>query len=115
MEFNETKTAADEVTTTLGDSVDNSEVPYTNDILNALCHRYEEPQANNRWDSPLFVIVPDSEFVFNDVYAVLYEKKPPPPNLSTQNVSDAQPFVHCMRFVTHQFKLIYITSVSVRI
>lgn len=86
-EFNLTKTAADDIDVTLNNAVDNSEIPYTREIFDALCLRYEEPQANNRWDSPLFTIIPDGSFDFNDVYAVLFEKKPPPPNLSTQNVS----------------------------
>lgn len=118
LEFNERKTVSDEVTATVGDTVDNSDVPYTSEIFAALCHRYEEPQANNRWDSPLFVIVPDSTIEFNDVFAVLYEKKPPPPNLSTQNVSDANTVqMHCANIhkqtLSEKLHLHYLPSTSV--
>lgn len=65
----------------------NSIVPYTREIFDALCLRYEEPIANNRWDSPLFTILPETEIPFEDIYSALYERKPPPPNLATQNVS----------------------------
>lgn len=85
-EFNSTKTATDDIDATVNDIVDNSEVPYTREIFDALCLRYEEPQANNRWDSPLFTIIPSKSIDLDAIYAVLYEKKPPPPNLSTQNV-----------------------------
>lgn len=43
--------------------------------------------ANNRWDSPLFTLLPESQIPFDDIHSALYEKKPPPPNLATQNVS----------------------------
>lgn len=48
--------------------------------------RFEEPNQNNRWDSPLFTVQPDDELDLEAVYKVLFEKKPPPPNMSTQNV-----------------------------
>lgn len=83
-EFNEQRNATDVVESS--DS-DNSLVPYTREIFDALILRYEEPIANNRWDSPLFTLLPESKINFDDVYSALYEKKPPPPNLATQNVS----------------------------
>ncbi|XP_055306505.1 protein KTI12 homolog [Sitodiplosis mosellana] len=64
---------------------DNSSIPYTREIFDALTLRYEEPIANNRWDSPLFTLLPESKIPFEDVFSALYEKKPPPPNLATQN------------------------------
>lgn len=85
--FNQNRIAADEIETINGD---NSVVPYTREIFDALLLRYEEPIANNRWDSPLFTLLPDSELPLDDLYASLYENKPPPPNLATQNVSDLQ-------------------------
>jgi len=84
-EFNARKTAADEIDVTLNNVADNSQIPYTREIFDALCMRYEEPQPNNRWDNPLFTITPDGSIDFTEVYAVLFEKKPPPPNMSTQN------------------------------
>lgn len=65
---------------------DNSSVPYTREIFDALNLRYEEPIANNRWDKPLFTLLPESQIPSEEVYSALYEKKPPPPNLATQNV-----------------------------
>lgn len=83
--LNQQRNAADEIVDT--NDYDNSAVPYTREIFDALTLRYEEPIANNRWDSPLFTILPESTVNFEDVHAALYEKKPPPPNLATQNVS----------------------------
>lgn len=83
--LNQERSAADVVEST---ESDNSPVPYTREIFDALTLRYEEPIANNRWDSPLFTLLPDSQISFDDVFSALYEKKPPPPNLATQNVSN---------------------------
>lgn len=87
-EFNQQRNAADEI----GDNseLDNSSVPYTRETFDALILRYEEPIANNRWDKPLFTILPESSINFDDVHAALYEMKPPPPNLATQNVRNEQ-------------------------
>lgn len=67
--------------------LDNSDVPYTREIYDALCMRYEEPHGNNRWDSPLFVVFPGDELDMEGIYGALYESKPLPPNKSTENVS----------------------------
>ncbi|XP_026742204.1 protein KTI12 homolog [Trichoplusia ni] len=61
-------------------------IPYTEEVFNALTRlRFEEPNSNNRWDSPLFTVQPTDQLNLEDVYKVLFEKKPPPPNMSTQN------------------------------
>lgn len=65
---------------------DNSAVPYTEETLEALKMRFEEPQGNNRWDAPLYTVFPESSLDFEGIYKCLYEQGPPPPNLSTQNV-----------------------------
>lgn len=49
--------------------------------------RFEEPNSNHRWDSPLFTVQPTDNLDLDAIYSVLFEKKPPPPNMSTQNVS----------------------------
>lgn len=96
--LNEKRTTIDEISTedhTQKDGNDsddapdvgNSLVPYTREIFDALILRFEEPNANNRWDSPMFTILPDTKINLDDVYSALYEKKPPPPNQATQNVS----------------------------
>lgn len=83
-EFNHRRNGMDMIDAT---ESSNSIVPYTREIFDALCLRYEEPIANNRWDSPLFTILPESQIPFEDICSALYERKPPPPNLATQNVS----------------------------
>ncbi|XP_059062489.1 protein KTI12 homolog [Achroia grisella] len=61
-------------------------VPYTEEVFNALSRlRFEEPNSNNRWDSPLFTVQPTDTLDLESVYQVLFERKPPPPNMSTQN------------------------------
>lgn len=65
----------------------NSAEPYTEDTLQALKMRFEEPQGNNRWDAPLFTLFPESTPNLEAIHKCLYEQGPPPPNQSTQNVS----------------------------
>lgn len=71
----------------VADVEDNSCVPYSEETLKALKMRFEEPQGNNRWDSPLFTVFPETKLDFQAIYSSLFEQGPPPPNLSTQNVS----------------------------
>ncbi|CAK1548858.1 unnamed protein product [Leptosia nina] len=60
--------------------------PYTEEVFNALTKlRFEEPNSNNRWDSPLFTVQPTDTLNMDAIYDVLYKRKPPPPNMSTQN------------------------------
>ncbi|KAM3956152.1 protein KTI12 homolog [Aphomia sociella] len=60
--------------------------PYTEEVFNALSRlRFEEPNSNNRWDSPLFSVQPTDSLDLEGVYQALFERKPPPPNMSTQN------------------------------
>ncbi|KAJ8707109.1 hypothetical protein PYW08_011243 [Mythimna loreyi] len=69
-----------------GTETQSGSIPYTEEVFNALTRlRFEEPNSNNRWDSPLFTVQPTDELNLEDVYRVLFEKKPPPPNMSTQN------------------------------
>ncbi|CAH0404317.1 unnamed protein product [Chilo suppressalis] len=65
---------------------DGAKTPYTEEVFNALTRlRFEEPNSSNRWDSPLFTVQPTDSIDLDAIYRVLYEKKPPPPNMSTQN------------------------------
>lgn len=63
---------------------------YDGDVLEQLLARYEAPDSRNRWDSPLVPVINDV-IDFEALSAVLYDRKPPPPNLSTQSqaVSDS--------------------------
>lgn len=67
--------------------LDNGDV-YTNETFDALCMRFEEPHGNNRWDSPLFTVFLEDEINFDGIYKTLFESALPPPNKSTQNVSN---------------------------
>ncbi|XP_049882844.1 protein KTI12 homolog [Pectinophora gossypiella] len=70
----------------LNDSCNCDDEPYTEEVFNALTRlRFEEPNSNNRWDSPLFTVQPTDSLDLEAIYKVLFEKKPPPPNMSTQN------------------------------
>lgn len=65
---------------------ENESDKYSREIFDALVMRYEDPDMKNRWDSPLFVLLPHHEIDFEEISNCLFEKKPPPPNMSTQNV-----------------------------
>lgn len=58
---------------------------YVTEVFDGLVMRFEPPDSRNRWDSPLFVIHPDDPLPGEDVMASLLNRKPPPPNLSTQS------------------------------
>ncbi|XP_068622027.1 protein KTI12 homolog isoform X2 [Battus philenor] len=61
-------------------------IPYTEEVFNALTKlRFEEPNSNHRWDSPLFTVQLSDKLDLEAIYSALFEKKPPPPNMSTQN------------------------------
>lgn len=52
--------------------------------------RYEAPESRNRWDSPLIVVQADDDLPNERLACALFDRKPPPPNQSTQNVSGNQ-------------------------
>ncbi|KAK6461374.1 chromatin associated protein KTI12 [Scheffersomyces coipomensis] len=56
------------------------------ELINQLCMRYEEPNGDSRWDSPLFTIIADSEeetLPIEEIWDALVLKRPPPPNAAT--------------------------------
>ncbi|KAK6199165.1 chromatin associated protein KTI12 [Scheffersomyces amazonensis] len=56
------------------------------ELINQLCMRYEEPNGDSRWDSPLFTIVSDDEnekLPIDEIWDALVLKRPPPPNAAT--------------------------------
>nr|CAG4644971.1 EOG090X0A11 [Leptodora kindtii] len=59
---------------------------YDRSTFEALIMRYEMPDSRNRWDKPLFTIHTEDELPLPDIFSCLYERKAPPPNLSTQSV-----------------------------
>ncbi|XP_014214937.1 protein KTI12 homolog [Copidosoma floridanum] len=58
---------------------------YSREIFDGLVLRYEAPNGQNRWDSPLFIINPEDELQYEEIYASLYKVKAPKPNMSTQS------------------------------
>lgn len=61
---------------------------YTQETFDALTMRFEPPDSRNRWDSPLFTVLPGDKVPTDDMYGVLFERNAPPPNQSTQCVSN---------------------------
>ncbi|KAE8743823.1 hypothetical protein FOCC_FOCC009533 [Frankliniella occidentalis] len=59
---------------------------YTRETFDALVMRYEAPDNRNRWDSPLVVVQAEDNLPVEKLASALFDRKPPPPNLSTQNV-----------------------------
>ena len=58
-------------------------VKYNEDVLNGLFMRFEPPDNNKRWDSPLFTITQETPLDMNKVNDCLYNRSAPPPNQST--------------------------------
>ena len=58
---------------------------YSDEIFKALVQRYEAPISSNRWDAPLYLVLKDGVVNFEGIYDSLFNKKAPPPNMSTQN------------------------------
>ncbi|XP_069157457.1 protein KTI12 homolog isoform X2 [Procambarus clarkii] len=57
---------------------------YTREAFDGLVMRYEAPNSSNRWDSPMFTVLPEDSPPCESIYNALYLCKPPPPNQSTQ-------------------------------
>lgn len=67
-------------------SADTSKDVYNRETFDALVQRYERPEPNNRWDSPLITIADiDGNIPFEEITAALYQRKAPKPNQSTQS------------------------------
>jgi Chromatin associated protein KTI12 len=66
--------------------------------FDGLVMRFEPPDSRNRWDSPLFLVHPDEQLPFEQIYEALFVNKAPPPNHSTLPVNDivfSMPLCHC--------------------
>ncbi|MCL4126916.1 UNVERIFIED_CONTAM: hypothetical protein GTU68_016641, partial [Idotea baltica] len=76
---------------------------YSKEIFDALILRYEAPDSRNRWDSPMFTILPEDDIPFSAIYDALFERKPPPPNQSTQlQPLSSNNFVHLLDKCTQE-------------
>ncbi|XP_076459893.1 protein KTI12 homolog [Babylonia areolata] len=62
-----------------------SQDKYDGDVLDGLVMRFEPPNPNNRWDSPLFVLQTGDTLPAEDICAALFDRKAPKPNQSTQS------------------------------
>lgn len=69
----------------------NDDQKYDRTIFDALLARFENPDGKNRWDAPLFMVFPSDELDKESIYNCLFNKAPPPPNMSTQNVNHLTP------------------------
>lgn len=57
---------------------------YDEELLDKVIARYESPDSRNRWDSPLVPVIND-DIDLQLLSSHLYDRNPPPPNLSTQS------------------------------
>lgn len=74
---------------------------YSRDVFDALHLRYEVPDSRNRWDSPLFCLQSHEDIPITAIYEVLFLRKPPPPNQSTQtNPLSSANFLHELDKIT---------------
>lgn len=58
---------------------------YSEEVFDALVMRFEQPDSQNRWDQPLFSLLPDDPLPTQHILDTLVHRKPPPPNQSTQS------------------------------
>ncbi|KAG8236235.1 hypothetical protein J437_LFUL010988 [Ladona fulva] len=57
---------------------------YTKEVFDALIMRFEPPDSRNRWDNPLFTVLPEDSLPILELTDSLFARKAPPPNKSTQ-------------------------------
>ncbi|KAK3930512.1 Protein KTI12-like protein [Frankliniella fusca] len=76
---------------------------YSKEIFDALVMRYEAPDNRNRWDSPLIVVQAEDTLPAEKLSCALFDRKPPPPNLSTQNAPlSATNYLHELDRITQE-------------
>lgn len=67
---------------------------YSEKIFEELVVRFEEPDSRTKWDSPLFVVVPDdTKLPEDEIWDAVILKKPKPPNMSTVVVTICIPLL----------------------
>nr|XP_023015135.1 protein KTI12 homolog [Leptinotarsa decemlineata] len=64
---------------------ENESEKYDRATFDALLMRFEDPEGKNRWDSPLFMVFPEHTLDTAAIFASLFNKGRPKPNMSTQN------------------------------
>eukprot|EP00123_Amoebidium_parasiticum_P007416 comp18113_c1_seq1/m.18777 comp18113_c1_seq1/g.18777 ORF comp18113_c1_seq1/g.18777 comp18113_c1_seq1/m.18777 type:complete len:275 (-) comp18113_c1_seq1:164-988(-) len=74
---------------------------YTPEILEELLMRFEEPDSRQRWDRPLFLVVPEDTMPVAAIAEALLAHRPPPPNQATaQPVAPDTNYLHELDRVT---------------
>nr|XP_006126473.1 protein KTI12 homolog [Pelodiscus sinensis] len=64
---------------------------------------FETPDSRNRWDRPLFTVHGQEPLPLAEIYAALFESKPPPPNQSTRSQPlQSAGFLHQLDRVTQE-------------
>lgn len=77
--------------------------PWPQDLLEALEFRFEEPNGMNRWDSPLFIIVPQDKLPAEEIFDSAINKTPKKPNAATQKqVSVGADYLQILNDTTSQ-------------
>jgi len=66
---------------------DSIESPWPKDLFDALAFRFEEPNGMTRWDSPLFVVVPEDKLPAEELWDALINRQPPKPNAATSKLA----------------------------
>ncbi|KAG7663481.1 KTI12 [[Candida] subhashii] len=64
----------------------NEDNKWNEELMKQLEMRYEEPNSDSRWDSPLFTLVsddPNEKLPIDEIWDALVLKKAPPPNAAT--------------------------------
>lgn len=85
--------------------------PYSQETFDALVMRYEAPDSRNRWDSPLIVLQADDELPKDKLMCALFDRKPPPPNQSTQNAPlSATNYLHELDRITQEIVTAILTA-----
>ncbi|KAK6456586.1 chromatin associated protein KTI12 [Scheffersomyces xylosifermentans] len=65
---------------------ESKENKWKGELIQQLSMRYEEPNSDSRWDSPLFTVVAedkDEKLPIEEIWDALVLKRPPPPNAAT--------------------------------
>ncbi|OQV26127.1 Protein KTI12-like protein [Hypsibius exemplaris] len=60
-------------------------VRYSEATFDALVMRFEPPDSANRWENPLFTLLPTDPLPITELLEVLINRRAPPPNQSTQS------------------------------
>ncbi|XP_026280523.1 protein KTI12 homolog [Frankliniella occidentalis] len=84
---------------------------YTRETFDALVMRYEAPDNRNRWDSPLVVVQAEDNLPVEKLASALFDRKPPPPNLSTQNAPlSATNYLHELDRITQEIVMVILSA-----